>query len=256
MSIFDSNELNENLVFPRPDNLGVPGGVEDIFVEVDPSCKLHIRRHLSPNAKFSIIFFHGNGEIVSDYDAIAKNFINLGCEFIVCDYRGYGRSDGIPTLKSLLTDASKIYCYLRDNNQLKTNVCVMGRSLGSAAAIELCSKYFDITCCIIESGYADPIQLVKRRGLVIKDVSLEENKLFNNSEKISLVKCSTLIMHGENDCLISPQEAILNHKNSGSRNKVLDILKCVGHNDMMMAGDNAYFNSLIKFFNDVIPLKK
>jgi len=61
-------------------------------------------------------------------------------------------------------------------------------------------------------------------------------------------------MHGENDFLISPLEAILNHKNSGSRQKVLDILKSVGHNDMMMAGDNAYFKSLINFFNDVIPL--
>ena len=254
MSIFDSNELNENLFFPRPDNLDVPEGVEDIFVQVDSSCKLHIRRHLSPNAKFSIIFFHGNGEIVSDYDAIAKNFTNLGCEFIVCDYRGYGKSDGIPTLKSLITDASKIYCYLRDNNKLKINVCVMGRSLGSAAAIELCSKSFDITCCVIESGYADPIQLVKRRGLEIKRVSLEENKLFNNSEKMLLVNCPTLVMHGENDFLISPQEAILNHKNSGSRHKVLDILKSVGHNDMMMASDNAYFKSLINFFNDVIPL--
>ena len=254
MSIFDSNELNENLFFPRSDILGVPEGVEEIFVQVDPSCKVHIRKHFSPNSKFSIIFFHGNGEIVSDYDAIAKKFINLGCEFIVCDYRGYGRSDGIPTLKSLLTDASKIYCYLRDNNQLKINVCVMGRSLGSAAAIELCSKFLDITCCVIESGYADPIKLVKRRGLGIKHVSLKENKLFNNSEKIDLVSCPTLIMHGENDFLISPQEAILNHKNAGSKHKVLDILNSVGHNDMMMASDNAYFKSLINFFNDVIPL--
>ena len=31
MSIFDSNELNENLFFPRPDNLDVPEGVEDIL---------------------------------------------------------------------------------------------------------------------------------------------------------------------------------------------------------------------------------
>ncbi len=101
---------------------------------------------------------------------------------------------------------------------------------------------------------ADPIQLVKRRGLEIENVSLEENKLFNNSDKMLLVSCPTLIMHGENDFLISPQEAILNHKNAGSRHKVLDILKSVGHNDMMMADDNAYFKCLIKFFNDVIPL--
>ena len=86
----------------------------------------------------------------------------------------------------------------------------MGRSLGSAPAIELCSKRSDAQACIIESGYADPIPLIERRGLKINNVTQEENAVFNNSQKISDVKCPTLIMHGENDSLILPSEAKLN----------------------------------------------
>ena len=253
-SIFDSDQFNQNLFFPRPDRSETPNNAEDIFVEVEANCKVHVRVYRSLAAKFSIIFFHGNGEVVADYNNIAGYFIALGCELIVCDFRGYGRSDGNPTLRLALIDASEIYCYLRDNKLLKDIVCAMGRSLGSALAIELCVLFPDITCCVIESGYADPIQLVKRRGLEIEELSLEENKLFNNSEKIRLVSCPSLIMHGENDFLISLQEAVLNHKNAGSNHKVLDVIKSVGHNDMMMADDNAYFKCLIKFFNDVIPL--
>ncbi len=250
-SIFDSSEFNQNLFFPRSDGSSGPEAADEIFVEVDPGCKVHVRRHPSATAKFSLLFFHGNGETVSDYDELANYFNALGCELVVCDYRGYGKSEGTPSLRNALKDASTIYHYLKDRGKLQKRVCVMGRSLGSAPAIELCVQFSEISCCVLESGYADPIPLVKRRGLHIAKITPEENKLFNNSEKIRLVKCPILIMHGEDDFLIVPQEAVLNHQNAGSKHKELDILEGVGHNDMMMAHDSAYFKSLIKFFNNV-----
>jgi hypothetical protein len=162
-SIFDSDEFNQNLFFPRLDNSTVPNRADDIFIKVENNCNVHARCYKNSEAKFTILFFHGNGEIVSDYNGLAEHFISFGCEFIVCDFRGYGRSEGVPTLKSTLIDASTIYCYLIDNKILNEKVCVMGRSLGSASAIELCARFPEITCCIIESGYADPIPLVERR---------------------------------------------------------------------------------------------
>jgi len=250
-SIFDSDEFNQNLFFPRKDNSTVPNDADDIFINVASNCNVHARLYKNSEAKFTILFFHGNGEIVSDYNGLAEYFMRLGCDFIVCDYRGYGRSEGVPTLKSTLIDASTIYCYLRDNNILKKHVCVMGRSLGSACAIELCIRFFEVTCCIIESGYADPIPLVERRGLNITNITATEIALFSNSEKMRLVKCPILIMHGERDTLIRPEEAKLNYKNASSKHKKLAILEGVGHNDIMMARDNAYFSSLSNFFSQV-----
>jgi len=250
-SIFDSDEFNQNLFFPRLDNSAVPNRADDIFIKVESNCNVHARCYKNSEAKFTILFFHGNGEIVSDYNGLAEHFIRFGCEFIVCDFRGYGRSEGVPTLKSTLIDASTIYCYLRENKILKKNVCVMGRSLGSASAIELCARFSEITCCIIESGYADPIPLVERRGLKVTNITAAENALFSNSEKIRLVKCPILIMHGEMDSLISPEEAKLNHKNASSVHKKLALLEGVGHNDIMMARDNAYFSYLSSFFSQV-----
>ena len=223
-SIFDSKEFNQNLFFPRLDYVEIVESVDDLYINVEPNCKVHVRRYPSLNAKFSLLFFHGNGEIVSDYDELAKYFNTMGCELIVCDFRGYGRSEGTPTLRNTLKDASTIYDYLKSNGKLKSHVSVMGRSLGSASAIELCVRYFDISCCVIESGYADPIPLVQRRGLNINKITPEENNLFNNSEKIRLIKCPILIIHGDNDTLIVPSEAKLNHKNAGSKHKMLSIL--------------------------------
>ena len=246
-SIFDSQEFNENLFFPRQDTSPTPQNSDNIEVEVGAEIFVHIRRYPSPEARFSLLFFHGNGEIVSDYDNLAEHFNAIGAELIVADYRGYGRSSGFPTLRTSLEDAHKIFEQLKSTGKFKEKVCIMGRSLGSASTLELCARRFDIAGCILESGYADPIPLVERRGLKIDKTTPEEDALFNNSEKIRSVKCPLLIMHGADDFLISPNEAKFNYDNAGSKMKHLEILEGVGHNDMMMA--SSYFITLKRFFD-------
>ena len=255
-SVFDSSQFNANLFFPRPDRLAPPEGSDEIYIEVEPEVKVHIRRYPSPAARFSLLYFHGNGEIASDYDEISKAFAYLGGEFIVCDYRGYGRSGGQPTLRTALQDAHKVYQSLKKDSKLLDKLCVMGRSLGSAPAIELCSHYPEIDCCIIESGYADPVPLVERRGIRIDKTTPEEDALFNNSQKIKKVTCPLLIMHGQDDMLIYPHEAELNFQQAGSELKALQILEGVGHNDILMAPDNGYFNCLRQFFDKVLNSAK
>lgn len=250
-SIFDSQAFNANLFFPRSDPSPGPANSEDYYIDAGGDVRIHVRRHPNPNARLSLLFFHGNGEIVSDYDNLAEHFSNLGVELIIADFRGYGKSTGTPTLRAALEDSHVILDYLRDKKLLKAKVCVMGRSLGSAPTIELCSKRSDIQACILESGYADPIPLVERRGLKIDKTTPEENAVFNNSQKISAVKCPTLIMHGEDDFLISPKEAKLNYDNAGAKVKRLEILEGVGHNDMMMAPEFSYFTTLREFFDSV-----
>ena len=246
-SIFDSQSFNANLFFPRQDTALTPRNCDDIQVEIEPDIMIHVRRHPSTEARFSLLFFHGNGEIVSDYNNLAEHFNAMGAELIVADFRGYGRSTGFPTLRNSLEDAHKVFDHLKSIGKFKEKVCIMGRSLGSAPTLELCANRSDVAACILESGYADPIPLVERRGLKIDKTTPEEDALFNNSEKIRLVKCPLLIMHGADDFLISPHEAKLNYDNAGSKKKHLEILEGVGHNDMMMS--SSYFTTLKQFFD-------
>jgi len=250
-SIFDSQAFNANLFFPRSDSSPGPANSDNYYIDASKDIRIHARRHPNPDAKLSLLFFHGNGEIVSDYDNLVDYFSNLGVELIVADFRGYGKSTGVPTLRATLEDSHVILDYLMENKILKNKICVMGRSLGSAPTIELCSKRSNIQGCILESGYADPIPLVERRGLIIKNTTPEENATFNNSQKISAVKCPTLIMHGEDDLLIQPKEAKMNYDNAGATVKRLEILEGVGHNDMMMAPGGSYFKVLKEFFDSL-----
>ncbi len=248
-SVFDSRAFNQNLFFPRRDLSPPPAEAEEHFIPVEPGVRVHARRYVFESARFGLLYFHGNGEIVADYDDLAPQFQALGAELTVADYRGYGKSDGAPTLRQVLKDAHVIFRDLKEAGKLREPICVMGRSLGSAPAIELCAHHPEIKGCVIESGYADPIPLVERRGLKVAGTTSEEDALFNNSVKIQKVTCPLLILHGEEDFLISFQEAELNYEKAGSRVKWLEILEGVGHNDMMAAVNNAYFSCLQRFFD-------
>lgn len=251
MSIFDSEVFNANLFFPRTDSSSKPENTEEYYIDAPGGIRIHVRLHPNPTANLSLLFFHGNGEIVADYDNLAGLFSSLGVELIIADFRGYGKSTGVPTLRATLEDSHVVFDYFKKNSIFKDKVCVMGRSLGSAPTIELCSKRADIQACVLESGYADPVPLVERRGLRIEKTTPKENALFNNSQKISAVKCPTLIMHGKDDFLISPKEAQLNYENAGAKIKILEILDGAGHNDMMAAPGQSYFTILKRFFDSL-----
>ena len=44
-----------------------------------------------------LVYWHGNGEVASDYDPFASIYHLLGLHLIVVDYRGYGWSTDTPT---------------------------------------------------------------------------------------------------------------------------------------------------------------
>ena len=113
---------------------------------------------MSKESAPNVLFFHGNGEIVADYNDLGPLYISNGLNFMPVDYRGYGRSTGRPTVAAMMMDCHSIFEFtkrwLRDNGYTGRFI-VMGRSLGSAPALELASHYKDqIDGLIVESGFA------------------------------------------------------------------------------------------------------
>lgn len=227
-----------------------PAGAKDFFLPVGEGATqaiVHARLYENVEAAVTLIHFHGNGEIVADYDEFALELNNFGVETIACDYRGYGKSTGEPKLRFLLSDALAIINELDTVGLRKKRSVVMGRSLGSAAALELAVKIPGITACILESAYADPIRLLRRRGIEVSALSEDENSLYNHSHKIQALQCPLLILHGAQDVLIYADEAELNYANAGTLDKKLVLFPGVGHNDIFYAADEAYFLELKTF---------
>ncbi len=223
----------------------VPG--EDVIL----GCRFFSADHLPP----SIIYFHGNGETVADYDQIAPFYLQAGLNILIVSYRGYGWSSGIPTVSALFHDSGMVlqsfirYC---EDNGVEKDIFVMGRSLGSAFCIDIAYNHAEmIKGIIIDSGFANTLPLAARLGYDVGASGLSEEDCFNNLEKIKHIKLPTLLLHGAEDQLIPLQEAVKLQAESAARNKQLFIVPGADHNSLILRGGSSYFET-IKSFTDTV----
>lgn len=82
-------------------------------------------------ARGSVYFLHGNAENISTHIASVSWLPAQGYNVFLLDYRGYGRSDGRPTLGPVIDDVRTGYRWLL---QQSLPVIVLGQSLGGGLA--------------------------------------------------------------------------------------------------------------------------
>jgi alpha-beta hydrolase superfamily lysophospholipase len=115
---------------------------EDVYLETENGVKLHGWFVPANNAKYTILFCHGNGGCLAHRVETIELFHNLGVNVFIFDYRGYGKSRGHITEKGLFNDADSAWNYLTNVKKLKReDIIVVGRSLGGALAAYLAEKY-------------------------------------------------------------------------------------------------------------------
>lgn len=253
----DTSEIRQHLFYPRTSTkTDPPAGAVNIDVEVEPGITIGCRLFTADKKSPTILFFHGNGEIVSDYDDIGPMYVQHNINLLVIDFRGYGWSDGIPSASSLLADSRVLYeklkQYLADNGYSPL-LFIMGRSLGSASAIEIASVYNDeIKGLIIESGFAETLPLARTLGInptVLNNLS--EEQTFNNGGKISSVTSPTFLLHGQLDTLIPLWQAEKLHAECGARSKELQVVPGADHNSLIAVGGMYYFQAIQQFVDRV-----
>jgi len=215
--------------------------------DITLGCRLHVS---SPDAPL-IIFFHGNGETVADYDASAQGYNQVDINILIATYRGYGWSGGEPSVSALFLDNMKIlefitrYCI---ENGLSGPIFIMGRSLGSASAIDLAQRCPDqVKGLIIDSGFADSLPLAKRLGYDLTSTDITEEDCFNNLAKIREVTVPTLILHGALDQVIPLVEAEKLQAESAARIKQFFIIPGADHNSLLQVAGTLYFETIKKF---------
>ena len=261
VSSLDEPEVLKHLFYPRRDPVqAAPQDAVDFFIPVEEGVQLGARFYPADPAGPHILFFHGNGEIASDYDTIGPVYNNYGISFLVVDYRGYGQSTGLPTASNLLSDSLTAFREARGwlGEQGRTGlIIVMGRSLGSAPALEICSSYQnEIDGLILDSGFARTVPLLERLGIATRTLGISEMDGFRNFGKIKDIGKPTLIIHGEKDEIIPPEDADILMANSGSMEKQLLVAPGCGHNDIVLRCGEAYFQTISRFVEMVKRLKE
>ncbi|HIE09999.1 MAG TPA: alpha/beta fold hydrolase [Kiritimatiellae bacterium] len=116
---------------------------EEVHFVAEDACRLHGWWITGPpKARGAVIVCHGNAGNIADRVWMAQAFTSLGLNVFLFDYRGYGRSAGIPTERGLYRDARAAYEVVRARygDVEDPPVIVYGRSLGAAVAVNLAAE--------------------------------------------------------------------------------------------------------------------
>ena len=242
----DRSEILTFLFHPRPD-LGDPGSSdrgEDFLIPVGMDVVVGARFHMTEESAANILFFHGNGEIVADYDELGSAYNRIGINFLPVDYRGYGRSTGQPTITAMMRDCHLIFDFVKKwllDKEYKGSFILMGRSLGSASVLELASHYKDqIDGLIVESGFAFSGPLLQLLGVNLRAINFSEEMGLGNLDKIQRFDKPTLIIHAELDHIIPFSDGQALYDASPSSDKTLLKIPNANHNDIFMRGFSEY----------------
>jgi len=164
------------------------------------------------------------------------------------DYRGYGRSGGRPTVTAMMRDAHVIFAYVRrwlTENRHTGPLIVMGRSLGSAPALELAAHYpDDIDGLIVESGFAYALPLLRLLGVATDRLGITESEAFDNTAKIGRYPGPTLVIHAEFDHIIPFADGEALFAASPDPEKQFLEIPGANHNDIFLHGIGPYLDAV------------
>ena len=94
-----------------------------------------------PDAKGTVLFFHGNAGNISQRINYLSMFKRLGYNTLLFDYRGYGQSSGVPSESGTYLDAQAGWRYLTEiQNISPERIILFGESLGGAVAAWLAAR--------------------------------------------------------------------------------------------------------------------
>ncbi len=117
---------------------------------------------------------------------------------MMIDYRGYGRSKGVPSEKGTYQDAMAAWNWLRETKKAEPNsIVVFGRSLGSSIATELATRVRPAGLWI-ESGFTS----VKDVGAIYQPkwlVAILSQYKYPTLDNIKKVKCPVMVVHSPED---------------------------------------------------------
>jgi pimeloyl-ACP methyl ester carboxylesterase len=244
-TILDHPIVSSRYFFPRREPLSEPYWIE----AADGSTLACYYQAVHPAAK-TVVYFHGNGEVVSDYLPDFPQWITRArCNVLLAEYRGYGMSTGRPALAGMLEDVLPI---IESLNVPDNKIVLFGRSLGSLYALHGVYRRPQIGGLIIESGVADLTERFFQRvapeelGLSKADIENELRNSFDYVRKLESFQGQTLILHARFDELLDAHHAGMLYA-AAPEPKQLKIFDQGGHNDIFFR-NRAEYMQLVETF--------
>ena len=226
---------------------------EEVFIKTLDDEKLHgyflpapVQAGFKSASTKTVIYLHGNAQNVSAwYLAPVEIQKHVPVNFLLVDYRGYGKSTGKPSIEGVITDAQAMYKYLIDKGFKPEDISIYGRSIGGAIGLELGIRE-KVKSIVIQSSFTSLKEIAKVLFPFIPN-NLVKNALWNSREIIKKINIPVLISHGDKDEIVPVSHSYKLYETANEPKKLI-ILKSATHNNISSYFNDEYFNVLKELF--------
>jgi uncharacterized protein len=198
---------------------------EDLTLEARDGVKLHAWHIRVPEPAGLVLYFHGNGGNIQHRLPMAAAFARERLDTLLLDYRGYGRSEGVPWEEGLYLDAEAAFSW---GVRRQLTIVLYGESLGGAVATELAMRR-SASAVALQSTFTSLADMADRMVPVVGRRLISQR--FDSTHKIPLIRQPILIIHGTDDELVPQSMGARLYQLVQSQRQFLP-LPGVGHNDV------------------------
>lgn len=182
-----------------PQALGL--SFEEVTLTTADAVRLHGWWVPAPNARLTLLHFHGNAGNISHRLQLLQLFHELGLNVLLFDYRGYGRSDGRPTEAGLQQDAAAAWSYLTQHRGLAPEDIVLhGQSMGGPFAAWLAGRARP-AALVLESTFTSVPDMAAQLYGWLPARWLARLRL-DTLSALAEVRCPVLVIHSRADEII------------------------------------------------------
>lgn len=189
----------------------------------------------------TVLFAHGNAENISTHIGSVYWLPEHGYRVFLFDYRGYGRSEGKPSIEGVVNDVQSAIAYLQTTEEAAgSGMVVYGQSLGGSVAVSAVAGLDDrrsLEGVIVDSafaGYRDIAREKMQQWWLTWPLSWPLSLLFPGQpdpvdDIARLSPLPVLVMHGTDDRIIPPAHGRRLYE-AAREPRALWLLPGTGHN--------------------------
>ncbi len=202
----------------------------------------------NPNARYTILFSHGNGGNVSVRTDLVQLLLQTGSSVLIYDYEGYGESVGLPSVEGICQDGVGAYKYLTNMAGVPSDTIVLyGESLGAGVSAYLTTK-FECKALILQSGFASLKKIACEIFPLLKIYPdwLYPAPALDTASILSRKHPPLLVLHGTKDALIPYSHAQFLFDRAVGQKKLV-ALPDTGHANIFSSAPDEYIAEIKSF---------
>lgn len=234
----------ERLIFQPPRPSYTNGSVPFHNIALPTGDSLAVLHLPHPDAKYTILYSHGNAEDLGHAYPLLRTLRGLGFAVLAYDYRGYGRSGGGPaSSRKAIEDVEAVYRYATTGLRIPgERLIVYGTSVGSGPAVELAARH-QPAGLILQSAFTSTFRVITRVPLFPFD-------RFPNLQRLEHVRSPLLVIHGTRDHVVPFSHGRQLFAAAAEPKRSLWV-EGAGHNDLFAVAGEDYATALAEFLEVV-----